>query len=97
MGKSGHWRSRGSQFDQHQARLGPLEWLIASPAFHHWHHTALAPLDRNYASVLPWMDRIFGTYFLPRNQWPTAYGIEATLPALATDLPTTSAFTNDRR
>ena len=61
-------------------RLGPLEWLIASPAFHHWHHTALPPLDRNYASMLPWMDRIFGTYFLPRNQWPTAYGIEATLP-----------------
>ncbi len=61
-------------------RLGPLEWLVSTPAFHHWHHTLPEPRDRNYASMLPWMDRIFGTYHLPRNQWPSAYGIEATMP-----------------
>jgi sterol desaturase/sphingolipid hydroxylase (fatty acid hydroxylase superfamily) len=61
-------------------RLGPLEWVIASPAFHHWHHTLAEPRDRNYASMLPWMDRIFGTHFLPRNRWPTAYGIDAEMP-----------------
>jgi hypothetical protein len=33
-------------------RLGPLEWLIATPGFHHWHHTLSEPLDRNYASIL---------------------------------------------
>jgi len=60
-------------------RLGPLEWLIATPAFHHWHHTLGEPRDRNYASMLPWMDRIFGTYYLPR-QWPAAYGIDTKLP-----------------
>jgi hypothetical protein len=26
------------------------------------------------------MDWIFGTHYLPRDQWPTAYGIEAELP-----------------
>ena len=61
-------------------RLGPLEWVISTPAFHHWHHTLAEPRDRNYASMLPCMDWIFGTYYLPRDRWPTAYGIEAKLP-----------------
>ncbi len=61
-------------------RFGPLEWLISTPAFHHWHHTLNGPINRNYASTLPWLDRIFGTHFLPRNEWPAAYGIEAKLP-----------------
>ena len=62
-------------------RLGPLEWLISTPAFHHWHHTLDAPQDRNFASMLPLIDWIFGSYHLPRNEWPAAYGIAATLPS----------------
>ncbi len=61
-------------------RLGPLEWLIATPAFHHWHHTLHEKRDHNYASMLPWMDWIFGTLFLPKR-FPSAYGIDAKLPA----------------
>ena len=61
-------------------RFGPLEWLIATPAFHHWHHTLNGPRNRNYASTLPWLDRIFGTHHLPRDAWPTAYGIKAKVP-----------------
>ena len=61
-------------------RLGPLEWLIATPGFHHWHHTLGEQRDCNYSPTLPWIDRIFGTYHLPRNQWPAAYGIGARLP-----------------
>jgi sterol desaturase/sphingolipid hydroxylase (fatty acid hydroxylase superfamily) len=57
-----------------RVRLGPLEWLIATPAFHHWHHTSLAPLDRNFASTLPVLDRLFGTHHLPAH-WPAAYGL----------------------
>jgi sterol desaturase/sphingolipid hydroxylase (fatty acid hydroxylase superfamily) len=34
-------------------RLGPLEWLIATPGFHHWHHTLRDHRDRNHASMLP--------------------------------------------
>jgi sterol desaturase/sphingolipid hydroxylase (fatty acid hydroxylase superfamily) len=54
--------------------------LIATPAFHHWHHTLGEPRDRNYASMLPCMDRLFGTWHLPRKQWPSSYGIDAKLP-----------------
>lgn len=61
-------------------RFGPLECLVSTPIFHHWHHTLSGPINRNYASTLPWIDKIFGTYYLPRNEWPTAYGIEAKLP-----------------
>jgi sterol desaturase/sphingolipid hydroxylase (fatty acid hydroxylase superfamily) len=61
-------------------RFGPLEWLVSTPAFHHWHHTRSGPINRNYASTLPWLDWIFGTAYLPRNELPTAYGIEADLP-----------------
>ena len=61
-------------------RLGVLEWLITSPAFHHWHHTRDGEINHNYSTMLPWMDRIFGTYHLPRADWPEAYGIMATMP-----------------
>jgi sterol desaturase/sphingolipid hydroxylase (fatty acid hydroxylase superfamily) len=62
-------------------RLGPLEEIVATPAFHHWHHTLGARRDCNYASMLPCIDRLFGTYYLPHNQWPSTYGIETKLPA----------------
>jgi sterol desaturase/sphingolipid hydroxylase (fatty acid hydroxylase superfamily) len=62
-------------------RLGPLEWVISTPAFHHWHHTRSELRDRNYASMLPWVDWIFGTYHVPKGQWPAAYGVDETLPA----------------
>lgn len=61
-------------------RFGPLEWLIATPAFHHWHHSRIEHTNRNYAAMLPPLDRLFGTLHLPA-QWPAAYGIEAPLPA----------------
>lgn len=60
-------------------RFGPLEWLISTPAFHHWHHTK-TPINRNYASTLPWLDRIFGTYYLPQGEFPAMYGIQAKMP-----------------
>ncbi len=56
-------------------RLGPLEWLIATPAFHHWHHVQSGPINRNYAAMLPWLDRLFGTHHLPK-EWPGRYGVD---------------------
>jgi sterol desaturase/sphingolipid hydroxylase (fatty acid hydroxylase superfamily) len=61
-------------------RLGPLEWLIATPGFHHWHHVLGGQRDCNYASMLPVIDRLFGTCHLPAHEWPERYGIETTLP-----------------
>lgn len=57
-----------------RVRLGPLEWLLATPAFHHWHHSAVEPFNRNFASTLPVLDLVFGTWHLPAT-WPVAYGI----------------------
>ncbi len=63
-------------------RLGPFEWLLATPGFHHWHHTMGLQRNCNYASIFPWLDRIFGSHYLP-NVWPPQYGIpELTAPTL---------------
>lgn len=65
-------------------RFGPLEWLVATPAFHHWHHTKTGPINHNYASTLPWLDRLFGTHHLPR-EFPADYGIKAPMPDALVD------------
>ena len=57
-------------------RLGPLEWLVATPHFHHWHHSRHDHINRNYAATLPFLDRLFGSHYLPRH-WPGAYGTES--------------------
>ena len=63
-------------------RLGPFEWLLATPGFHHWHHTQGLQRNCNYASIFPWLDRIFGSHYLPKS-WPAAYGVpEPTAPTL---------------
>jgi sterol desaturase/sphingolipid hydroxylase (fatty acid hydroxylase superfamily) len=61
-------------------RLGWFEWILTTPAFHHWHHTSDGKRrDCNYASMFPWLDRIFGTHHLP-NAWPERYGIDEPMP-----------------
>jgi sterol desaturase/sphingolipid hydroxylase (fatty acid hydroxylase superfamily) len=65
-------------------RFGWLEWLISTPGFHHWHHTNDGPdvIDKNYAAMLPLVDKCFGTLYLPR-EWPAKYGSDT---AIASDL-----------
>jgi sterol desaturase/sphingolipid hydroxylase (fatty acid hydroxylase superfamily) len=63
-----------------KVRLGFLEEIISTPAFHHWHHTRDDHKDHNYSSMVPVMDRIFGTRYLPRR-WPQAYGTDTPMPA----------------
>ncbi len=55
-------------------RLGWIEQLVVTPRFHHWHH-AVTPPDRNFAVHFPWLDRLFGTHFLPGDRWPDELGI----------------------
>ncbi len=56
-----------------------VEWLkpfIVTPRFHHWHHgIEKEAIDVNFAIHFPWLDKLFGTYYMPPNQWPSAYGI----------------------
>ena len=56
-------------------RFGWLSVLISTPAFHHWHHTNDEHVDKNYASMLPIWDILFGSWYLPSKKWPPKYGI----------------------
>jgi sterol desaturase/sphingolipid hydroxylase (fatty acid hydroxylase superfamily) len=61
--------------------FGPLRWLIASPDFHHWHHSKeVAARDKNFAGQLSLLDVLFGTAHMPRGQVPSQYGIDERLP-----------------
>ncbi len=63
-------------------RLGWFEQVLSTPAFHHWHHTNDGPafVDRNYAAMLPWIDRLFGTHTLPPHL-PASYGVSEPIPS----------------
>jgi sterol desaturase/sphingolipid hydroxylase (fatty acid hydroxylase superfamily) len=40
-----------------------LHWLVVTPDMHRVHHSALLEESlRNYGIILPWWDRLFGTY-----------------------------------
>ncbi|MCP4480129.1 MAG: sterol desaturase family protein [Planctomycetaceae bacterium] len=54
-----------------------LEYVIATPRFHHWHHgIEKEAINKNYAVHFPALDLIFGTYYFPKDEWPKGYGIE---------------------
>jgi len=56
-------------------RFGPLRALLVTPEYHHWHHSAEPEaIDKNFAVHVPWIDRAFGTAYLP-DRWPARYGI----------------------
>jgi lathosterol oxidase len=60
--------------------FGPtVKWLepfLIQPRYHHWHHTSQKEaIDKNYAIHFPWIDRLFGTYYLPEDKWPETYGL----------------------
>jgi len=57
-----------------------IEWLepyLIFPRFHHWHHTSQKEaIDKNFAIHFPWIDKIFGTYYFPKDAWPERYGLD---------------------
>jgi lathosterol oxidase len=60
--------------------FGPtIKWLepwLIQPRYHHWHHTSQAEaIDKNFAIHFPWIDKMFGTYYLPEDKWPDSYGL----------------------
>lgn len=67
-------------------RFGALEWLVTTPAFHRWHHSRHEHINRNYASTLPFLDRLSGSHYLPRH-WPADVGTDTPLaPTLSRQL-----------
>ena len=60
--------------------FGPtIKWLepfLVQPRYHHWHHTSQTEaIDKNFAIHFPWIDKIFGTHYLPADKWPDTYGL----------------------
>ncbi|HEY8949732.1 MAG TPA: sterol desaturase family protein [Rhizomicrobium sp.] len=61
--------------------LGPLEWILNTPAHHRVHHASNAQcLDKNFGGVLIVYDRMFGT-FAKAPAEPLHYGLLAKTPS----------------
>ena len=57
--------------------LGPFKYVLAGPVFHRWHHTAAdRGGNKNFAGTFPIWDLMFGTFYMPENELPDAYGID---------------------
>lgn len=56
--------------------FGFLQNILCTPRFHHWHHgVEKEAININYAVHFPILDRLFGTYHMPGEEWPIGYGI----------------------
>lgn len=66
-------------FYQHSnadVKLGPLNYLIAGPELHRWHHSAkISEANSNYGNNLIIWDTVFGTRYLPENREVGRIGI----------------------
>ncbi|HLY80348.1 MAG TPA: sterol desaturase family protein [Caulobacteraceae bacterium] len=57
--------------------FGPLRYVVASPVFHRWHHSADADSQAsNFAPMFPVWDLMFGTFRMPRGERPQTFGAE---------------------
>jgi sterol desaturase/sphingolipid hydroxylase (fatty acid hydroxylase superfamily) len=56
--------------------LGPLEWVLNTPAHHRLHHASNPEyLDKNFGGVLIVFDRLFGSFGTVKEQVPIRYGL----------------------
>ena len=55
--------------------LGSFKYVFAGPVFHRWHHTREGA-GSNFASTFPFLDWMFGTFYMPQGQLPQTYGID---------------------
>jgi sterol desaturase/sphingolipid hydroxylase (fatty acid hydroxylase superfamily) len=56
-------------------RYGLLRHVFVSPSFHRWHHaTDAAARDRNFAVIFSFVDRMFGSFYLPAEE-PERFGL----------------------
>lgn len=63
-------------------RWRPIQKLIVTPEFHHWHHANEPQAhNTNFAVFLPLWDLIFGTYYVPEDRRPQRYGVSLPIPA----------------
>jgi len=63
--------------------LGPLEWIVNTPAQHRVHHASNAScIDRNYGGVLSIFDHLFGTFAKAPPDEVLRYGLVGREPTL---------------
>ena len=56
--------------------FGVIKYIFTTPQYHHWHHCEDPKYyGHNFASIFPLIDIIFGTYYLPGNEWPAGTGV----------------------
>lgn len=56
---------------------GPLSKIIVSPNYHRWHHANVeAAYDKNFASIFPFYDIWFGTYYNPGSAYEVPTGFD---------------------
>jgi sterol desaturase/sphingolipid hydroxylase (fatty acid hydroxylase superfamily) len=62
--------------------FGFLKYIVTTPQYHHWHHCEDPKYyGHNFASIFPFIDILFGTYYLPGKEWPAGTGVhEAQYP-----------------
>jgi len=47
---------------------GPFKHIIASPQYHRWHHADVREAwDKNFASIFPFLDILWGTHYHPHS------------------------------
>jgi sterol desaturase/sphingolipid hydroxylase (fatty acid hydroxylase superfamily) len=57
-------------------QLGPLEWILNTPAHHRIHHARNPEyIDKNFGGVLIIFDRLFGTFASQHSDVPCDYGL----------------------
>jgi sterol desaturase/sphingolipid hydroxylase (fatty acid hydroxylase superfamily) len=62
-------------------RLQPLDGIIGTPEYHHWHHSNHSSAwNHNYSGLFPPLDRLFGTYYQPAHRRPEVYGTDEHVP-----------------
>lgn len=56
--------------------FGWFKYVFVTPQYHHWHHSDNPEhYDENFAIHFPFIDMIFGTYYLPGDRWPESTGL----------------------
>jgi sterol desaturase/sphingolipid hydroxylase (fatty acid hydroxylase superfamily) len=67
---------------EHAPRLGPLEWVLNTPAHHRVHHASNAScLDKNFGGVFIIWDRLFGTFAEAPRDEKLRFGLVSPLPS----------------
>jgi ornithine lipid hydroxylase len=69
------------QHSNADVRLGPLNWVLAGPELHRWHHSPRrAESESNYGNVLIVWDVLFGTRWMPEEPPPLDVGLDGVAP-----------------